>query len=77
MGQAVANHLQPGKFLFAFRAFEVSGGAVFDNALHQTFHQPAATAFVILVQQRLTLGTVNGNGPNIAFRHDVTYSTMM
>ncbi len=33
MGLAIANHLQPGKFLLTRRAFEVAGRAVFNNAL--------------------------------------------
>lgn len=37
MGWAIANHLQPGKFLLASWAFEIAGGAVFDNPLHQAF----------------------------------------
>jgi hypothetical protein len=76
MGLTIADHLQPGKFLLARRAFEVPGGAVFDNALYQTFHQPATAAFVVLVQECLTLGTVNGDRSNIAFRHDITYMTL-
>ncbi len=49
----MADHLQPGIFLLAPWAFEITGRAVFDNALHETFHQSATAAFVVFVQQRL------------------------
>ncbi len=76
MGRAITDHLQPGKFLLTRRAFEVPGGAVFDNAFHQTFHQSSTAAFVVLVQQRLALGAVNGDGANITFGHDITHPAM-
>jgi hypothetical protein len=75
MGRAIADHLQPGKFLLTRRTLEITGRAVFDNALHQTLYQPATAAFMILVQERLAPGAVNGDRANVAFGHDVTNST--
>ncbi len=72
MRGSIADHLQPGKFLLTSWAFEIPRRAIFDNALNQTFHQAAVPTFVVFVQQRLALGAVDGNRPNVAFGHEVT-----
>ncbi|MFT5086768.1 MAG: hypothetical protein ACI906_005410 [Candidatus Latescibacterota bacterium] len=63
------HHSRASKFLLAFRALAITGRSVFDYALEQTFYETAAPALMILIEQRIAGGTVNGNGADIFTRH--------